>query len=85
MNKKWNEKTTFEKTLDIISGITFCVWVLLTYVEIKMPYAELVSYIALFVVCVCETISFWNTKRVISYIAIGGMVLMLTALILLAL
>lgn len=85
MNKKWSEKTISEKVLDIISGVAFCVWLVLTYVEIKVPYAETAGYIALCVVCVCEAISFWNTKRVISYIAIGGMVLMLTALVLLAL
>ena len=83
--KKWNEKNTLEKVMDIISGVAFCVWLVLGYVENKMPYAELMSYIALCVVCVCEAVSFWNTKRVLSYVAIGGIVLMLTALILLAL
>ncbi len=83
--KKWNEKNTLEKVMDIISGVAFCVWLVLGYVENKMPYAELASYIALCVVCVCEAVSFWNTKRVLSYVAIGGIVLMLTTLVLLAL
>ena len=83
--KKWNEKNTLEKVMDIISGVAFCIWVVLSYFEVKVPHAELVSCIALCVICVCEAVSFWNTKRVISYIAIGGMVLMLTALALLAL
>ena len=83
--KKWNEKNTLEKVMDIISGVAFCVWLVLGYVENKMPYAELMSYIALCVVCVCEAVSFWNTKRVLSYVAIGGIVLMLTTLVLLAL
>ena len=85
MNRKWNEKNTLEKTVTIISGIALCVWLILGYIENKAPYAETISYIALCVVCVCEAVAFWNTKRVISYIAIGGMILMLTALVLLAL
>ena len=83
--KKWNEKNTLEKVMDSISGAMFCVWLVLGYVENKMPYAELASYMALCVVCVCEAVSFWNTKRVLSYVAIGGIVLMLTTLVLLAL
>ena len=83
--KNWNEKNTLEKVMDIISGTMFCVWLILGQLENKVPYAEPISYIALCVVCVCEAVSFWNTKRVISYIAIGGMVLMLAALVLLAL
>ena len=83
--KKWNEKNRLEKSMDIISGSAFCIWVVLTYVENKLPYAELVSCIALCVVCVCEAVSFWNTKRALSYVAIGGIVLMLSALVLLAL
>ena len=83
--KKWSEKSTPEKVMDIISGVAFCVWVVLTYIVNKMPYSELAGCIALCVICVCEAASFWNTKRVISYVAIGGMALMLIALILLAL
>lgn len=83
--KKWNEKNTFEKTVDIIAGITFLVWVVLTYVESNLPYGETISYIALCITCVCEAITYWNVKRVISYVAIGGVVLMLAAMILLAL
>ena len=83
--KKWNEKTTFEKIVEIISGIAFCVWLVLEYMGNKVPNAELASYIALCIVCVCEAITFWNTKRVLSYVAIGGLILMVTVLVLLAL
>ena len=83
--KKWNEKNKLEKTMEIIAGIAFLVWVVLTYVESNIPYGEAISYIALCITCVCEAITYWNVKRVISYIAIGGMVLMLAALVLLAL
>ena len=83
--KKWNEKNKLEKTMEIIAGIAFLVWVVLTYVESNIPYGETISYIALCITCVCEAITYWNVKRVISYISIGGMVLMLVALVLLAL
>ena len=78
-------KNKLEKVMDIISGVAFCVWLILGHVETKILHAQLISYISLCVVCVCEAVSFWNTKRVLSYVAIGGIVLMLTALVLLAL
>ncbi len=83
--KNWNEKNKLEKVMDIISGFAFCIWLILGRLENKVPCAELAGYLALCVVCVCEAVSFWNTKRVLSYVAIGGIVLMLTTLVLLAL
>ncbi len=83
--KKWNEKNTLEKVMEIFSCIAFCAWLLLGCFEKKVPNGELASNIALCIVCACEAVSFWNTKRVLSYVAIGGMVVVLTALVLLAL
>lgn len=86
MNKKWNEKTTLEKTVTIISGIAFCVWLLFEFLERKtsLHYANTVNCIAIFVICVCEAISFWKVKRALSYVAIGGAILMIAVMVLLA-
>lgn len=85
--KKWSEKTTLEKVAEIISGIAIVVWFVFCRLEGSdtVKYAEMGSYISLCVVCVCEAIAFWNQKRALSYVAIIGMTLMLTAVILLAL
>lgn len=74
MNKKWNEKTTLEKTVTIISGIALFVWLLFEVLEktTTMQYTRFVSYIAICVICACEAISFWNVRRSLSYVAIGG-------------
>ena len=87
MNQKWSEKTTFQKVMDIIAGIAFLVYVIFQALERagKVESADLITCIAIGVVCICEAVSFWNTKRVFSYVAIGGIVLMLTTLVLLAL
>lgn len=79
MNKKWNEKTTFEKTLDIISGIALFVWLLFEYLERSnnIEYANFIDYIAVSVICVCNAISFWNVKRALSYVAIFGVICMI--------
>ena len=82
--KNWSEKTTIEKVMDIISGVALCVWAVLEYIVTKAPFSETASYVALCVICICEAVSFWNTQRVISYVAIGGMLLMVSALVLLA-
>ena len=84
--KKWSEKTTLEKVADIIAAIALCVWLITEFLADKGMASEsgLGTYISLSVICVCEAISFWNVKRVLSYVAIAGMVLMLTAAILLA-
>ena len=87
MNQKWSEKTTFQKAMDIIAGIAFLVYLIFQALERagKVESADLITCIAIGVVCICEAVSFWNTKRVFSYVAIGGIVLMLTALVLLTL
>ena len=87
MNQKWSEKTTLQKVMDIIAGIAFLVYLIFQALERagKVESADLITCIAISIVCICEAVSFWNTKRVFSYVAIGGMVLMLTALVLLAL
>ena len=87
MNQKWSEKTAFQKAMDIIAGIAFLVYVIFQALERagKVESADLITCIAISIVCICEAVSFWNTKRVFSYVAIGGMVLMLTALVLLTL
>ena len=84
MNKKWNEKTTFEKVLDVVSGIALCVWLVFEMLEKQntVTYASLVTYIALCIICVCQAISFWNVKRALSYVAIAGIVCMVTAVVL---
>ena len=82
MNRKWNEKNTLEKTVTIISGIALCVWLLFEFLESKtsLQYANIVNNLAIVVICVCEAISFWKVKRVLSYVAIGGAILMIAVM-----
>lgn len=84
MYKKWNEKTTLEKTMDIISTIALCVWLLFEYFEEtnKVQHADLVRCISICIVCICEAFSFWNVKRVLSYIAIVGCVFLIAVMVL---
>ena len=84
MNKKWSEKTTFEKVLDIIAGVALCVWLVFETLEREnaVQYADVVNYIAISVICICEAISFWKVKRILSYIAIAGIVCMVAAVVL---
>ena len=84
MNRKWRDKTTLEKTFDIISGIALCVCFLFEMMGRNNPgqLTDLVSYIAIFVVCVCEAFSFWKIKRVFSYVAIAGALLLAGVVIL---
>ncbi len=82
--KAWSEKTTFEKTVEIISGLAFCIWLVFTVLERRGAVkTELGTCIPLIVVCVCQALSFWKVKRVFSYVAIAGAVCIVTALILL--
>ena len=85
MNEKWSEKTKLQKTMDIISGIAFLVYVIIQMLEgrYKLESADMITCIAIVVFCVCEAVSYWNTKRVFSYVAIAGAVLLTTAIILL--
>ncbi|MBR5479163.1 MAG: hypothetical protein IKU84_03210 [Clostridia bacterium] len=84
--KKWSEKTIVEKVARIISEVAFCIWILFRILfEKGVVHTEIVSIATIFVICISETISFWNDKRVISYIAIGGALCMSAAFVLLAL
>ncbi len=84
MNRKWNEKNTLEKTVTIISGFAFCVWLLFEVLESKtsIKYANTVNCIAILVICICEAISLWKVKRALSYVAIGGAILMIAVMVL---
>ena len=84
MNKKWSEKTTLEKVMDIISIIALCVWFVFERIEGKDSSDSfgLGSCISITVVCVCQAFSYWNVKRVFSYVAIAGAVLLVTTMIL---
>lgn len=83
--KKWIEKTKFEKILEIISLIAFCIWILFEILgrTVSFEYADLISCISVCLICVCQTISFWNVKRVISYIGIAGGTICIVAVLLL--
>ena len=86
MNQKWREKTTFQKVMDIISGIAFLVYLIFHALERagKVVSADLITSIAILVVCVCEAFSFWNTKRIFSYIAIVGAVFLIGVVVLIS-
>ena len=83
----WNEKTIIEKIATIISGIALCVWVVFDILGRigNVSFAETAGYIAVCVICVSEAVVYWRTKRVFSYIAIAGAVLLVAVLALLAL
>ena len=85
MNDKWSEKTTFQKVMDIIAGIAFLVYLIFLALERagKVESADLITCIAIGVVCICEAFSFWNTKRIFSYIAIAGAVFLICVVVLL--
>ena len=85
MNQKWSEKTTFQKAWDIIAGIAFLVYLIFQALERagKVESADLITCIAISVVCICEAFSYWNTKRTFSYIAIAGAVCLTAVMILL--
>jgi hypothetical protein len=86
MNEKWSEKTTFQKVMDIISGIAFLVYLIFQALERanKVESADLITCIAIVVVCVCEAFSYWNKKRIFSYIAIAGAVCLIAVIVLLS-
>ena len=87
MHEKWSETTTLQKVMDSIAGIAFCVYLIFEVLERanKVASADLIACIAIVVVCICEAISYWNTKRIFSYIAIAGIVLLVTVILLLVL
>ena len=84
MNKNWKDKSTFEKISDIISGIAFCAWLIFETMDRKgmAEWADVASRIAIIVICIFEGISFWNKHRVISYIAIGGLICLIATFVL---
>ena len=84
MNKKWNEKTTFEKVLTVISGVALFVWLLFEILERKTSlwFAEYVNYIAVAIICICESIILWKVKRSLSYVGIVGALCMIAVLVL---
>ena len=84
MDKKWKDKTTFEKVLDIISFVAAVVWLSFEIVDSKtsLAYANAITYIAVCIICICQAISFWNVKRSLSYVAIFGVVCMMSVIVL---
>jgi hypothetical protein len=86
MNQKWSEKTTFQKAMDIIAGIAFLVYLIFHALERagKVVSADLITSIAILVVCICEAVSFWNTRRVFSYIAIAGAIFLIGVVVLIS-
>ena len=86
MNQKWSEKTTFQKVMDIIAGIAFLVYVIFQALERagKVESADLITCIAIGVVCISEAFSYWNTKRIFSYVAIAGAVLLIGVVVLIS-
>ena len=87
MNRKWSEKSTVEKVAEVISWIALVIWIVFEAVDrkIEASWASVGACTAIVVVCAAEAISFWKVKRVFSYIAIGGAVLLATVAVLLAL
>ncbi len=85
MNQQWREKTTFQKVMDIIAAISFCIYLIFEMLERtgKVKSADLITCIAIGVVCICEAISYWNTKRIFSYVAIAGAVCLALVVVLL--
>ena len=81
---KWNEKTTLQKVMDIISVVALCVWLIFEVLEKtnKVQRADFVTCAAMCVVCICEAFSFWNTKRAFSYVAIAGAVCLAAVVVL---
>ncbi len=86
MNQKWSEKTAFQKAVDIIAGIAFLVYLIFQALERagKVESADLITCIAISVVCICEAFSYWNTKRIFSYVAIAGAICLIGVVLLLS-
>ena len=85
MDRKWSEKTTLEKVMDILAGIGLCVWIVFEILSEKtsLAFADTASSIAIALVCVFEAVSYWNVKRVFSYVAIAGAVCLAATMVLL--
>ena len=82
--KQWNEKNKLEKISDIIAGIALCVWLVFEAMDRKgiVAWADIASRISVIVICIFEGISFWNDRRVLSYVAIAGVVVLLATFVL---
>lgn len=82
--KKWNEKTTFEKVTEVLSGIFLVVWLVFEYMDRKGmgDWTNIASRVAIIIICVLSCLTYWNDKRVFSYVAIGGTVLLLATFVL---
>ena len=50
----------------------------------KVESADWITCIAICVVCICEAFSYWNQKRILSYIAIAGAVFLIAVMVLLS-
>lgn len=86
MNQKWSEKTKFQKVMEIIAGIAFLVYLIFEALERagKVGSADLITCIAIDIVCICEVFSYWNVKRAFSYVAIAGAVFLTVFIVLLS-
>ena len=82
--KKWSDKSVLEKTSDVISWIAFAAWLLFEMIEKNAGagWTSIASRIAIIVICIFEGISYWNERRVISYVAMGGVLLLVATFVL---
>ena len=82
--KKWNEKTTFEKVTEVLSEIFLVIWLVFEFMDRKGmgDWTSIASRVAIMLVCVFSCFTYWNDKRVFSYVAIGGTVLLLATFVL---
>ena len=87
MNQKWSEKSKFQKIMDVVAGVAFLVYLIFQALERlgKVQSADLITCLAIGVVCICEAFSYWNIKRVFSYVAIAGAILLIGIIVLLCL
>ena len=81
--KKWSEFSALEKVTTIISFVAVFAWIIFEILGRKgLAFADLGSQISITVICASEAISFWKQNRVISYIALGGVVCLIATIVL---
>ena len=86
MDKKWKDKTTAQKVIDIISWILLAVWFVFSILDRRTPESEeYIDEIAIGLYCALSAYSYWNVKRIYSYIFIAGAILIAVTTILLVL
>ena len=86
MEKKWKDKTTAQKVIDIISCILLVVWCVFSILDRRTPESEgYIDEVAIFLYCALAAYSYWNEKRKYSYIFIAGAILIAVTTILLVL